>query len=131
VTVKPVLDLTAHVRADQYELPDRLTEQIDQRDGHCVFPWCRRPARRCDHDHAIPYDPDDPARGPTCSCNVAPLCRHHHRLKTLTPRRYQIPEPGRYLWRSPHGYRFLVDATGTTDVTPADAVITSGCPPGE
>ncbi len=75
VTVKPILDLAGHVRVDQYELPDRLKELIDQRDGHCVFPYCTMPARRCDHDHAIPYDASDPARGPTCSCNVAPLCR--------------------------------------------------------
>ena len=27
-------------------------------------------------------------------------------------------EPGVYLWRSPLGYEFLKDATGTLDVTP-------------
>ncbi len=124
VTVKPVVDLTAHVRVDQYELPDRLRETIDQRDGHCVFPWCTRPARRCDHDHAIAYD----AGGPSCSCNVAPLCRHHHRLKTHTPWRYKIPEPGVHVWTSPHGYDFLVDSTGSRDVTPAQAATAPGCP---
>ncbi len=128
VTVKPVLDLTGHVRVDQYELPDRLKELIDQRDGHCVFPWCTKPARGCDHDHAVPYDDSDPARGPTCSCNVAPLCRGHHRLKTHTPWRYQIVEPGVYAWTTPHGYRLVVDHTGTRDLTPPDAVTTAGCP---
>ncbi len=128
VTVKPVLDLTGHQRVDQYELPDRLQEVIDQRDGHCVFPWCTKPARGCDHDHAVPYDDSDPARGPTCSCNVAPLCRGHHRLKTHTPWRYQIIEPGVYAWTTPHGYRLVVDHTGTRDVTPPDAVTTAGCP---
>ncbi len=134
VTIKPVLDLTAHLRVDQYELPDRLKEEIDQRNGHCVFPWCTRPASGCDHDHAVPYDhgepedPGDPARGPTCSCNVAPLCRHHHRLKTHTPWRYRIIEQGVHTWTSPHGYQFLVDATGTRDVTPPDVVTTAGCP---
>ncbi len=118
VTVKPILDLTGHVRVDQYELPDRLKELIDQRDGHCVFPWCTKPARGCDHDHAVPYDDSDPARGPTCSCNVAPLCRGHHRLKTHTPWRYRIVEPGVYAWTTPHGYRLVVDHTGTRDLTP-------------
>jgi hypothetical protein len=27
-------------------------------------------------------------------------------------------EPGVHLWRSPHGYHYLRDATGTRDVTP-------------
>ena len=29
-------------------------------------------------------------------------------------------EPGVYLWRSPLGYQFLKDPTGTLDVTPDD-----------
>ena len=127
VTVKPIVNLAGHQRVDQYELPDRLKEVIDQRDGHCVFPWCTQPARRCDHDHAIPYDESDPARGPTCSCNVAPLCRGHHRLKTHTPWRYRIIEPGVYAWTTPHGYRLVVDHAGTRDVTPADAPTTAAC----
>ena len=127
VTVKPIIDLAGHVRVDQYELPDRLKELIDQRDGHCVFPCCTMSARGCDHDHAVPYDDSDPARGPTCSCNVAPLCRGHHRLKTHTPWRYQITEPGVYAWTTPHGYRLVVDHTGTRDLTPPDAVTTAAC----
>ncbi|MEZ5092467.1 hypothetical protein [Nocardioides sp.] len=63
VTVKPVLDLAGHVRVDQYEVPDRLKTLVDQRDGHCVFPWCTRPARRCDHDHVVPFDEADPTAG--------------------------------------------------------------------
>ncbi|MEZ5191185.1 MAG: HNH endonuclease signature motif containing protein [Nocardioides sp.] len=127
VTVKPILDLAGHERVDQYELPDRLKEQVDQRDGHCAFPWCTRPARRFDHDHAVPYDPADPARGPTCRCNTAPLCRGHHRLKTHTPWRYRIIEPGVYAWVSPHGYRLIVDHTGTRDVTPDDTLAEAAC----
>ena len=114
LTVKPVLDVADHVAVDAYEVPDRIAEPVDLRDGGCVFPWCTRPARACDHDHVIPHDPD----GSTCSCNVAPLCRHHHRLKTLTPWQYKMPEPGVFLWTSPHGYVFLRDHTGTVDVTP-------------
>ncbi len=132
ITVRPILDLAEHVRVDQYEIPDRLRAQVDHRDGGCVFPWCTRPARACDHDHREPYDPHDrqgdPARGPTCSCNLAPLCRHHHRLKTHTPWRYRSPEPGVYLWRSPHGYQFLRDPSGTTDVTPPGTHTPNGCP---
>ena len=67
----------------------------------------------------VPFDEAAPDRGPTCSCNLAPLCRSHHRLKTHTPWRYTVIEPGTYLWSTPHGYRLLVDHTGTRDVTPA------------
>jgi hypothetical protein len=56
------------------------------------------------------------------------LCRHHHRVKTHTPWRYRIIEPGVHAWTSPHGYQFLVDATGTHDITPPDTVTTGGCP---
>ncbi|HET7072231.1 MAG TPA: hypothetical protein VFI40_15505 [Nocardioides sp.] len=55
--------------------------------------------------------------GPTCSCNIAPLCRRHHRLKTHSPWSYLVLDPGTYLWTSPHGYQFLRDPVGTVDVS--------------
>ncbi len=127
VTVTPVIDLREHVRVDAYEVPDRLKRRIGLRDLGCVFPWCTRPARACDHDHVIPHDQG----GSTCSCNLAPLCRHHHRLKTHAPWRYVMPEPGVYIWTSPHGYVFARDHSGTTDVTTPGAGLAAGCPPDE
>ena len=113
VVVKPVFDLSDHIHVDGYEVPDRLAEQTQLRDATCVFPWCTRPARRCDCDHVIPYDEG----GTTCSCNIAPLCRRHHRLKTHSPWTYTTLEPGSFLWTSPHGYQYLRDHQGTLDVT--------------
>ncbi len=113
VTVKPVIDLAEHIRVDAYEVPDRLAEQTQLRDGACVFPWCTRPASTCDCDHVIPYAQG----GTTCSCNIAPLCRRHHRLKTHSSWSYTVLEPGTFLWSSPHGYQFLRDHQGTHDVT--------------
>ena len=55
---------------------------------------------------------------PTCTCNQTPVCRGHHRAKTTGGWTYVTVEPGVYLWRSPLGYEFLKDATGTIDVTP-------------
>ncbi|NYG56840.1 hypothetical protein [Nocardioides perillae] len=137
VTVLPVLDLNEAVHTEAYEVPRRLAHQTALTHLTCVFPWCGRAARRCDHDHAVPYNPVDrageadaageageageatigPAGGPTCSCNIAPLCRPHHRLKThghaatrwtLTP-----AGAGAWLWKSPHGAHYLRDHTGT------------------
>ncbi|NYG56595.1 HNH endonuclease signature motif containing protein [Nocardioides perillae] len=118
VTVLPVLDLAEAVHTEAYEVPRRLQTQTALIHLACVFPWCGRAARRCDHDHTVPYDPTDPdAGGPTCTCNIAPLCRPHHRLKThghaatrwtLTP-----AGAGAWLWKSPHGAHYLRDHTGT------------------
>jgi 5-methylcytosine-specific restriction endonuclease McrA len=114
VTVKPVLDLAEHLHVDQYQVPDRLADQAAERDLTCVFPWCTRPAEHCDTDHVIPYAEG----GQTASDNLAPLCRRHHRLKTHhSGWGYTVLEPGSYLWSSPHGYQFLRDHRGTTDVT--------------
>jgi hypothetical protein len=113
ITITPVLDLAGHVHTAAYEVPDRLTEHVGLRDLTCVFPFCERRARGCDTDHVIPY-----ARGgATCSENLAPLCRRHHRLKTHHGRWiYVVLDPGTYLWTSPHGYRYLRDHTGTRDL---------------
>ncbi|WP_372727018.1 hypothetical protein [Nocardioides sp.] len=45
------------------------------------------------------------------------MCRRHHRLKTHGGWRYTRLDPGSFLWASPHGYTYLRDATGTTDVS--------------
>ena len=114
VVVKPVIDLERLRRHRQRRgpRPDRRTAS-SVRDRTCVFPWCTRPARSCDCDHV-----DARARGgPTCTCNIAPLCRRHHRLKTHTPWTYLVLDPGTCLWTSPHGYQFLRDDSGTLDVS--------------
>ena len=114
VIIKPVIDLADHLHVDQYEVPDRLATQAAERDLTCVFPWCTRPAARCDTDHVIAYADG----GTTSSDNLAQLCRGHHRLKTHhSGWGYTVLEPGSYLWSSPHGYQFLRDHRGTTDVS--------------
>ena len=123
LTIKPIMDLADHVSVDAYEVADRIAEQVALRDLTCVFPWCTRPARKlrpdehpCDCDHVIPYRRDG-SPDQTCSCSIAPLCRHHHRHKTFTAWTYRVVEPGSYLWTSPHRYQYLRDHTGTLDVT--------------
>ncbi|MEQ7129560.1 HNH endonuclease signature motif containing protein, partial [Actinopolymorpha sp. B11F2] len=43
----------------------------------CSQPGCSRPAVACDLDHTIEHR----LGGPSCACNLAPLCRRHHRAK--------------------------------------------------
>jgi hypothetical protein len=114
VTVKPVLDPAAHDPVDSPVVPLRHRELVAVRDQTCVFPWCTRPARSCDVDHTIP----SARAGPTCPCNEAALCRRHHRVKTFGGWTYTTLHPGTYLWRSPHGYQYLRDPTGTADLIP-------------
>jgi hypothetical protein len=129
VVVKPVIDLADHVHVGAYEVPDRIAENLALRDHTCVFPWCTRPARKlrpdehpCDCDHVFPYRTDASGGGhpQTCTCRLAPLCRHHHRLKTFTAWSYRVLEPGSYLWTSPHHNRYLRDHEGTRDLTRED-----------
>jgi len=51
--------------------------RIAIRNTTCVFPGCRMPARGCDIDHTVAVADG----GDTCDCNLAPLCRHDHRIK--------------------------------------------------
>jgi hypothetical protein len=81
-----VLGVTDPIWTPRHDPPERLTRLVTAITPTCVFPGCRAPARRCDLDHRIPYDPDDPTGdhggGRTCSCNLQALCRGHHHQKT-------------------------------------------------
>jgi hypothetical protein len=123
ITIKPVIDLTKTLSAPGYAIPDRIREHVILRDKTCVFPWCTRPARGCDLDHITEYDhtaeaEGRPQPGPTSTNNLAPLCRFHHRIKTHSRWRYQMVEPGVYVWTSPHGHRFRRDHTGSSPLEP-------------
>ncbi|CUR59573.1 putative HNH endonuclease [metagenome] len=113
--VQPVIDLNDHTQVAAYEVPDRLRARVELFHHQCMFPWCTRPARASDCDHVIPHGKG----GATCDCNLAPLCRRHHRLKTHTRWTYVVVEPGVFLWTTPHGYQLLRNHTGTHDVSPA------------
>jgi hypothetical protein len=109
VVVRPVIDLAEHIPVDSYEIPDRHRTQVELRDHTCRFPHCGRRASRCDLDHARPHG----RGGPTCPCNLVPLCRRHHRAKTHSCWRYQVTKPGTYEWTSPNGFTWQVDHRST------------------
>ncbi|MQW75562.1 DUF222 domain-containing protein [Nocardioides sp. dk4132] len=113
VVIKPVIDLETHHHTDAYAVPDRLADQTRLAQPVCAFPWCERPARRCDTDHVTAHGDS----GPTCSCNLAPLCRRHHRAKTHTGWAYDKTDAATYLWRSPHGLHLMKDRGSTQLVT--------------
>jgi Domain of unknown function (DUF222) len=73
---------------------------LEHRDRRCCFPGCRRPVRHCDADHSVPFH----AGGVTCPCNLAMLCRRHHRLKQTSGWRIEHIWPGVILWITPTGH---------------------------
>lgn len=110
IVVRPVLDLADCAPVDAYEIPERQRRRVELRNPRCVFPHCTRRAERCDTDHVTPYD----AGGATCPCNLAPLCRPHHRAKTHGRWHYVPTAPGRFRWTGPSGRGWVTDPVGTT-----------------
>ncbi|SFM69526.1 hypothetical protein SAMN05216207_10021, partial [Pseudonocardia ammonioxydans] len=77
-----------------------LRRHVEVRDRTCVFPGCRRPARKAQQDHTD----DHQYGGPTTSDNLGPLCVFHHAIKTAGRWRVRQPVPGVFRWRSPLGW---------------------------
>ena len=93
-----------HARqAAGYTPPPRLRHLITIRQRRCAFPGCRRPARQCDLDHTTPYDHG----GRTCECNLATLCRRHHRAKQAPGWHLTQDQPGKMTWRLPSGRKHV------------------------
>jgi Domain of unknown function (DUF222) len=97
-----------HAQAEARYRPSRkLWHLIAARSTHCTAPGCSRPAARCDLDHTTPWDHG----GPTCPCNLAPLCRHHHKCKQRDGWTLEQPEPGVLVWRTPAGRTYTTTPT--------------------
>ncbi len=105
LTITPLAqDSCDHRRQEPGYQPSRkLQHLITARAPTCTAPGCPRPAARCDLDHTTPYDQG----GRTCQCNLAPLCRHHHRCKQSQGWRLTQPQPGILHWTTPAGRHYL------------------------
>jgi Domain of unknown function (DUF222) len=85
-----VLGVSRPIPTPLHDPPPRLAALVKAASPTCVFPGCTVPARRCDLDHRIAYE----RGGATCSCNLQPLCRSHHRLKTAGLISVRLLQPG-------------------------------------
>ncbi|MEO3829022.1 DUF222 domain-containing protein [Actinomadura sp. B10D3] len=81
-----------------YRPPAAMRRLIEARHETCVFPTCNRRSNRCDLDHTVPW-----GQGITCQCNLAPLCRRHHRTKQSPGWTLIQPWPGLLIWITPSG----------------------------
>jgi Domain of unknown function (DUF222) len=97
-----------HAQAEHGYRPSRaLQHLVNARNTRCTAPGCGRPAALCDQDHTTPWHHG----GLTCPCNIAPLCRHHHRCKQAEGWWLEQPEPGVLKWRVPSGRTFATTPT--------------------
>jgi Domain of unknown function (DUF222) len=103
--------------AMRYQPSAALERAVRCRDLTCRAPGCDVPASRCDIDHTIPFNHDDPANGGlTVPWNLKCLCRFHHRLKTFLGgaggwRDKQLPD-GTIIWTSPTGRIYRTTPSG-------------------
>ena len=97
-----------HARAETGYQPSRaLQHLVKVRNARCTAPGCGRPASRCDLDHTVAWDQG----GLTCECDLAPLCRHHHRCKQSQGWKLEQPSPGVLRWRTPAGRSYTTTPT--------------------
>lgn len=99
-----------------YRVPAGLRDVIVARDQYCRFPGCGHRARRCEIDHAQPWD----VGGSTDRANLGALCKRHHQLKTFGG--WQILESavdGSCTWRSPRGRTYRHEPVAVGDLTMA------------
>jgi hypothetical protein len=101
-------DTCDHRHAEAGYRPSRkLKHLVTTRSTRCSAPGCGRAAARCDLDHTLAWDKG----GLTCECDLAPLCRHHHRCKQAEGWQLTQPAPGVLVWRTPHGRTYTTTPT--------------------
>jgi hypothetical protein len=91
----------------RYRPSRRLQHLVKARNATCTARGCSRPAICCDLDHTNPHHQG----GRTCTCNLAPLCRHHHRCKQDDGWWLEQPEPGVLIWHTPAGRKYTTGPT--------------------
>ncbi len=99
-----------------------LRDAVRNRDKHCRFPGCRRPATRCDLDHSLAFK----AGGRTVYANLAAVCRFHHQIKQMPGWACTQDQHGTLTWTTPTGRRFITrpppdEGDEPPDVAPAPA----------
>jgi len=80
----------------------------------CAFPDCAVASRRCELDHVIAFDHNDPMRGGwTIPANLQPLCKRHHDLKSHRYWTCSTLPGGAHRWRHHSGIeRITVPCNG-------------------
>lgn len=103
ILTDPASGAILDVGRTKYRPPQALADYVTVRERVCGFPPCQRDARRCQIDHAIPYEKG----GRTSPDNTGPLCTRHHLLKTHTDWTIARQRDGTVRWTSPTGHQYV------------------------
>jgi hypothetical protein len=100
-TLYPValFDCDHRYRTAQHDPSDLLRHLTEIRDGTCTRPGCARPARKCDYEHAQPFE----SGGWTCMCNGAMVDEHDHQIKQKNTWQVRQIVPAFREWTTPSG----------------------------
>jgi hypothetical protein len=90
-----------------YHPSRRLAHLVKARNMTCTAPGCGAAAAGCDLDHTLAWDKG----GITCECGLAPLCRHHHKVKQSSGWRLAQHGPGVLVWRTPARLEYTTGPT--------------------
>ena len=101
----PVTECDHRYETAGYKPGALLRHLVEVRDGQCTQPTCVRAARRCDFEHAVPYDKG----GRTCGCNGGCRCRRDHRIKQSPGWTVTQPKPGYHRWTTPSGRTYTAE----------------------
>jgi hypothetical protein len=101
----PVTDCDHRYESAGYRPSALLRHLVEVRDGQCTQPTCGRAARRCDFEHATPWDQG----GRTCCCNGGCRCRRDHKVKQSPGWKVTQPRPGYHQWTTPSGRTFTTE----------------------
>lgn len=112
VIVRPVLDPATLGAMDGHDPSALMRLALDVRDPYSMEPYGATPARSCDADHTVAFQPG--RRGQTRLGNLGNFSRFAHRAKTAGVVRVDQISPGVFRWRYRSGQEFLVSRRGTT-----------------
>jgi len=98
----PVTDCDHRYQSGGYRPGALLRHLVEVRDGQCTQPTCVRAARRCDFEHAVPWDKG----GRTCTCNGGCRCRRDHRVKQSPGWKVEQLPGGYHQWTTPSGRQY-------------------------
>lgn len=105
VLTHPVTGVPLALDRTRYRVPTALRRWLGIMSPTCIFPGCGRAARDCDLDHLRAWAEG----GPTDDDNLAPECRHHHRIRHETLWSPAVDPGGAYRWISPLGHEVDAD----------------------
>jgi len=93
-------------REDRYKPSRKLGHLVRARTATCPAPGCGASAYHADLDHTVAWP-----GGTTDECNIAPPCRHHHRVKQAPGWKLEQTSPGVMRWTAPSGRTYTTTPT--------------------